>query len=60
MQPETQILLDSYKKQFTNYFTYIKANNWIFDNREDSIQEKYVTEHSLIQGILKTLSKFKI
>jgi len=59
MQPETKILLDSYKKQFTNYLTYIKSNNWVFDNSDDSVIEKYTTENSLVSGVLNTLSKFK-
>lgn len=63
MEEQTKILLSEFKHEYDNYKTYIDANDW-HDDVEMNSKGKYessklTTEISIIDTILKSISKFK-
>ena len=64
MSPETKILLEEFKKEFKSYKDYVDVSPWM-DNvdlhptKGYLYSNKLLTEISLIETIIKSLSKFK-
>ena len=64
MSPETKILLEEFKKEFKSYKDYVDVSPWM-DNvdlhptKGYLYSNKLLTEISLIETIMKSLSKFK-
>ena len=64
MSPETKILLEEFKKEFKSYKDYVDVSPWM-DNvdlhptKGYLYSNKLVTEISLLETIIKSLSKFK-
>lgn len=64
MSPETKILLEEFKKEFKSYKDYVDVSPWMddVDNHPTKgylYSNKLLTEISLIETIIKSLSKFK-
>lgn len=63
MKDESKLLLEEYKKEFKSYKDYIDISPWMDDIEIHSTKGLYSnklnTEISLIETILKSLSKFK-
>mgnify|MGYP003604521075 FL=1 len=64
MSPETKILLEEFKKEFKSYKDYVDVSPWMDDVNPHTTKgylysNKLLTEISLIETIMKSLSKFK-
>ena len=64
MSPETKILLEEFKKEFKSYKDYVDVSPWMNDVNTHPTKgylysNKLLTEISLIETIMKSLSKFK-
>ena len=64
MSPETKILLEEFKKEFKSYKDYVDVSPWMDDvdlhpTKGYLYSNKLLTEISLIETIIKSLSKFK-
>ena len=64
MSPETKILLEEFKKEFKSYKDYVDVSPWMDDVNTHPTKgylysNKLLTEISLIETIMKSLSKFK-
>lgn len=64
MSPETKILLEEFKKEFKSYKDYVDVSPWMNDVNPHTTKgylysNKLLTEISLIETIMKSLSKFK-
>ena len=64
MSPETKILLEEFKKEFKSYKDYVDISPWMDDvdlhpTKGYFYSNKLLTEISLIETIIKSLSKFK-
>ena len=64
MSPETKILLEEFKKEFKSYKDYVDVSPWMNDVNTHTTKgylysNKLLTEISLIETIMKSLSKFK-
>lgn len=64
MSPETKILLEEFKKEFKSYKDYVDISPWMDDVNPHPTKgylysNKLTTEISLIETIIKSLSKFK-
>ena len=64
MSPETKILLEEFKKEFKSYKDYVDVSPWMDDVNPHPTKgylysNKLLTEISLIETIMKSLSKFK-